>query len=86
VLGKIDELHTYFDLRKAQVVNILYSARLLSLTVNKTATLIVSSRDAAKLGRGYIRVWNGATITIPCRIIGSKKYRGTIPYCFHYSI
>ena len=23
---------------------------------------------------GYIRVWNGATITIICRIIDSKKY------------
>jgi hypothetical protein len=60
-VGKIAELHTYFDLRKAQVVNILYSARL-SLTVNKTATLIVSSRDAAKLGMGYIRVHDYHTL------------------------
>jgi hypothetical protein len=53
MLGKIDELRTYFDLGKARVVNIRYYARL-SLTVNEIATLTMSSRDAAKLGRGYI--------------------------------
>ena len=78
MLGKFDELRTYlkviFLTRKKQttytVLYIQYYARP-SLTVNKIATLIISSRHTVKLGRGYIRVWNGATITILCRIIGS---------------
>lgn len=49
-----------------------YNARL-SLTVDKIIISIRSSRGSAKLGRGYIRVWNGATITILCRIISSKN-------------
>jgi hypothetical protein len=73
MLGSFDELCTYFDLGKTRVVNIPYYARL-SLNVNKIATLIISSRDAAKPGRSYIRVWNEPTITILRRIIGSKTY------------
>ena len=60
-LGKVNELRTYFDKEKIRVVNICDSVQhyaRLSLTVNKIATLIISRRHGAKLGRGYIREWN----------------------------